>query len=777
MGLFIFATILQVLRPVFYFLVFLVHYAVMGQQECIYTISGRVIDEHDRTPLPDAAIFIKGTQTGTYSDSLGNYVLRNVCPGTITIVVQHLGCEDVERRVTVSGDMVLNFMLEHHEEELREIIVRTKQLLYETPTQASTQLQGEDYRARADENLGQLLETITGVSILQTGPGISKPVIQGITGSRILLFNNGIRLESQQWGPEHAPEIDPFASGSVTVIKGAGAVRYGTDALGGVVVLEPSTLPVRKGLKGASNLVFRSNGLQWIQSHMLEGGWKKEGWGWRVQGSYKRGGDQKAPAYNLTNTAFQEAGASAALGYRKFRFGGELTYNYYHNDLGILRSAHIGSLTDLMLALERDRPFVVEPFSYAINNPRQQVDHHLLKLKGYYRIRERVKFSALYATQYNLRKEYDVRRGGRDSRPSLNMQLGTHLAEFTLEHQDINNWTGISGISAYMQYNYNVPGTGVTPLIPDYGSQTLSLFHLQKYATNTWETEIGFRYEYNHLLVKRFENNVLQKPEYHFHNYAITAGAIYYPNDFIHLKTNLGGYSRSPQVNELYSSGLHHSAAAIEYGDEFLKAERGIKWVSTIDGKVRERFRWEIVPHLAWVKDYIYLVADSVPELTVRGAFPVFRYIQTKAMIGGVDLETSISPHPTLNIGAKSSLVYGRDLSNDQWLIYMPPVSLEPFVAFKHSFGQHTLYAETQVPIVWRQRKFEPSLDVAPPPPGYTLWNMQIRYGISLDKVKLMAALECENLLNSPYRNYMNRLRYYADDAGRNFNLKFYIHY
>jgi iron complex outermembrane recepter protein len=776
-GFSIFATILQIVRTTFLLLTSIISLAITAQDACIYTISGRVLDDHDRTPLPDAAIFLKGSQLGTYSDSLGYYILRNVCEGSYIIVVQHLGCEDVERKIIVSRNMTLNFLLEHHEEELKEIIVRTRELLYETPTQASTQIKGEAYKAVADKNLGSLLESITGVSSLQTGPGISKPVIHGITGNRILLFNNGIKLESQQWGPDHAPEIDPFASGSVTVIKGAGAVRYGTDALGGVVLLEPAPLPTKKGIRGESITVFRSNGRQWIQSNLLEGGTKKDGWGWRMQGSYKRSGDQHAPRYSLTNTGSQEGGASAAIGYKKFRYGTQLSYNFYHNDIGILRSAHIGNLTDLQLALERDTPFVVEPFSYKINNPRQRVDHHLLKLKGYYRLKDRLMLSALYAMQHNLRKEFDIRRGGRDDIPALNMQLGTHLAEISLEHQDINNWTGISGIAALAQYNYNIPGTGVNPLIPDYASQTLSTFHLQKYATNTWEAEIGFRYEYNHLLVKRFENNILVKPEFNFHNFALTAGAIYYPNEYIHLKTNVGGYSRSPQVNELYSAGLHHSAAAIEYGKEDLQPERGFKWVTTIDGRVKDIFKWELTPHIARVNNFIYLVADSMPELTIRGAFPVFRYVQTTALIGGADLEAVVKPHPYFSVGAKASLVYGRDISKDQWLIYMPPVFFEPSLGYEQPFGKHSISVQTQVPIVWKQSRYESALDIAAPPAGHTLWHMQTRYGIQLEKVKLQVTVEAENMLDKSYRNYMNRLRYYADDTGRSFNLKCRITY
>jgi len=750
-----------------------------AQTVCNLHITGKIIDDHDKTPLSEATILLVGNDKGTISDSMGNYSLSNLCPGTYTITVQHIGCTEQEKKVTLQVDTRLDFILEHHEEELQEIIIKSKQLLYETPTQASSQIKGNEYRARADENIGTLLNKITGVTTLQTGPGIAKPVIQGITGSRIILLNNGIKLESQQWGPEHAPEIDPFASSSATVIKGAGAVRYGTDALGGVILVEPSILPAKEGVSGESYAVFRSNGLQWIQSHKLEGGLNREGWGWRVQGSYKRGGDQQAPRYYLTNTALQEGGASTAFGYRKFRFGADIDYNFYHSDMGILRSAHIGNLSDLQLAIERDTPLIVEPFSYNINNPRQAVDHHLLKMRGFYRIQERLKLSMQYAMQNNHREEYDLRRGGRSDIAALNLQLTTHFFEAVLDHQEYRNWTGSSGVSVQHQYNYNVPGTGVRPLIPDFASQTMSIFHLEKYATDNWEVEAGGRYEFNHLLVKRIDgNNQLQKPEFNFHNFAISAGAIYHPNDFIHAKINIGGYSRSPQVNELYSGGLHHSAAAIEYGNESLQPERGLKAILTLEGVVKEYFDWNITPHFAQVKNYIFLVADSVPELTIRGAFPVFRYIQTEATIGGIDVEVHGHPHPLLTVGVKGSFVRGRDKKNDQWLIYMPSDRITPELAYKQIFKEkHTLILDTQLPYVFEQKKYEPTLDVSAPPGAYLLWNLHAGYAVQLKKVTLQSNMEVENVLNTTYRDYMDRLRYYADNRGRSFNIKMYLSY
>ena len=93
------------------------------------------------------------------------------------------------------------------------------------------------------KSLASILEHVSGVSSIQTGTTVAKPVINGMYGNRILIVNNGARQTGQQWGADHAPEIDQNSSGSIEVIKGAESVRYGSEALGGIIVMEQKALP------------------------------------------------------------------------------------------------------------------------------------------------------------------------------------------------------------------------------------------------------------------------------------------------------------------------------------------------------------------------------------------------------------------------------------------------------------------------------------------------------------------------------------------------------
>jgi hypothetical protein len=127
-------------------------------------------------------------------------------------------------------------------------------------TGTSATLTSKDLEQTRGRTLAEALTNIAGVSTLQTGATIAKPVIQGLHSTRILILNNGIRQEGQQWGMEHAPEIDPFVASRITVIKGAEGVRYGPEAIGGVVLVEPAALSKIPDITGELYLTVATNG-------------------------------------------------------------------------------------------------------------------------------------------------------------------------------------------------------------------------------------------------------------------------------------------------------------------------------------------------------------------------------------------------------------------------------------------------------------------------------------------------------------------------------------
>ena len=280
--------------------------AQQNEKDCVYTLRGKVIDKHNKEVLPYATIVIKNTKFAANTDSLGVFNFNNLCAGHYTLISSHLDCENVQMEVNLYENTEIDILQEHHAKELQQLVIAAQR----TPAQQSLNMSTLDIREMAISSgkpLGEMLKGITGVNSLQTGSSISKPIIHGLHSNRIIIMNNGVRQEGQQWGSEHGPEIDPFVADKISVIKGAAGVRYGPDALAGVVLIEPNALRDSAGYDAILHLVGASNGLQGTTSGIFNGNIKQlNGLNFRLQGTLKQAGNSNTPDYYLKNTGFTE---------------------------------------------------------------------------------------------------------------------------------------------------------------------------------------------------------------------------------------------------------------------------------------------------------------------------------------------------------------------------------------------------------------------------------------------------------------------------------------
>ena len=750
-------------------------FSILGRAQCTHVLSGRVVDAHDRTALGYAAVTVVELQRTVQADEFGNYLIDALCSGSYTLRVSHVGCDPVERKVELRRDQVLDLKLEHHAEELREAEVKGKRP-DENVGQAHKELDKSAMERNAGRTLAEMLATIPGVNMLRSGPTISKPVIHGLSGNRILTLNQGIRQEDQQWGTEHAPNLDPFSSDKLTVVKGAASVQYGSDAMGGVVITEPVELPREGGINGDVRGIGLLNGKGGGGNAMLQSGVKGlRGLGWRLQGGGRYLGDSEAPRYVLSNTGVQEAGASASIGYRDHRWNASAYYSWFTRELGILRASHIGNLTDLNNAIASGEPWYVADFTYVIDAPRQTVQHHLLKAEAGYAISERDRIVLTYGYQADDRQEYDIRRGGRSGIPALDLFLATHTADAVLKHWIGKRIHGKFGANGVYQENVNQPGTGVRPLIPNYRKQSGGVFLLEHLpVSEKVELEAGARMEATRLNVAKYDaNDVLIRPEHNYTNSALSAGANWTIKDSLSIRFNLSTAYRPPHVSELYSEGLHHGAAAIERGDTTLASERSLKAVVDLESFwFKGRLRTDITLYADRINDFIYLRPDGV-ELTIRGAFPVFRYVATDAFLYGLDAMIQLQLTPRWAVRSRTSLVRGRDLSQNEWLFQMPSDRTETALLFtlptRGARGAMEVGATSS--LVFEQSRIPVGVDFSDPPGTYHLIGLSASATRTLRKGELRMGLQVNNLLNTTYRDYMDRFRYYADARGTDLTL------
>jgi iron complex outermembrane receptor protein len=765
--------------------------------DCLAVVSG-FLHNQQHEPITGAIVYLKEIKKNAATNEQGAYRLEKVCAGTYTLVCQAVGFKTLALKVEVqsNGSIHYDIALEDDAIHLQEVQIKALPTTSERmATQSISMLNEAEISRQTGKNLGDLLKNIVGVNTLQTGATISKPVIHGLHSNRILILNNGIRHEGQQWGNEHAPEIDPLLTAELVVMKGASAVRYGADAIGGVILVEPAALPTAPTLSGRINIAGATNNGLGITSGQLQGNLKGL-FGWRVQSTYKIAGDSRAAKYVLSNTGLREWNFSGALGLKKTNYGAEVFYSRFSTDLGILRAAHTGNLEDLERAIASDRPWYIADFTYQIDNPRQAIVHSLLKAKTYWNTPQTGKLSLQYGYQLNNRQEYDLRRGGRSDRAALDMTLHTHTLDLAWEQPQMRSWRGSVGVQGLFQANSNASDTGIRPLIPQYQRNGLGIFLIERWVKTKYELEAGLRYDFQDLAVQRYDRqNNLLKPEHSFQNLSGTIGTVYFINPSLTLRSNLATAWRPPNVAELYSEGLHHGAGSIEEGRDNLQTEKAIKWINTLtyntisNEKAKKGIAIEGSIYYNSIQNYIFLEPREV-RLTIRGAFPVLQYNQTQATFWGVDYAMQWFFVENVALKAKASLVRAKDTRSNDYLPWIPADSYEVGLGYdKEQFGKvKDFYIGINTQINSRQNRAlrvfsiteirtlqanegelpEYTFDYTEAPEGYILLNFKAGFGIPIQENTLSFNLTIDNIFNTDYRNYMNRFRYFAADVGRN---------
>ncbi|WKS94716.1 TonB-dependent receptor [Riemerella columbina] len=772
----------------------------LGAQQ--FRITGVVRDLHDNTVLSNAHISLNGVEVAT-TNQRGEFQLEYPS-GDYQLKVTHFDCQPFVKKVALNQPLQISIFLEHHTQEIETVVFHA--LHKNKGTAIIKTLNQEAIAQNTTENLGNILSEISGVSSLKTGNRIAKPVINGLYGSRILMMNNGVKMAEQEWGIEHAPSIDANAYEHIDVLKGTAVLKYGGDAMGGVVLLEPAHYPKKDTLIGKIALSGVSNGKGLALNADIAKVWHT-GWAVHTQGSAKKLGDLQTPHYSLQNTGMDENAFQFSIQKKEYAYGIAASYSHMNQNFGIYKGAHISNARNFADAINHGLAFYTGDFGYKIENPQQEVSHQIAKVEGYHRFGQWGKLNAEYAYQHNHRYEYDVRRGAYNAKPATDLLLTTQ--SLRLDHLlQRKNWDLQTGLVGAFQVNFPDPKTERSRLIPDYHKYDAGAYAIFKYQLKSWQWEAGARYDYNfydaykyylnqdwkpfqqqytQMVIVRNGVKTLVRPQLGFHNMSASLGLAYQASDGLKTKLNIMRNSRSPNAAELFADGLHHAAAIIEKGDLSLQQEVAYQVQLSLDFNLKA---WQIRlnPYALWSGSFINQTPAGV-ESTIRGNFPVWKYQQIKAKMLGIDAEVQWNIAPKWQWLASASYVYGQDETHREPLILMPPLQVkntlkyqsktknpwsiqaEHLIIFKqHRFPIRTLpyevYENNTVHTEW--------LDISTPPAGYHTLNVVA--GVAWTK-NLQLNLRVNNFFNTAYRDYLNRLRFFSDALGRNVILTLNYHF
>jgi iron complex outermembrane receptor protein len=398
----------------------------------------------------------------------------------------------------------------------------------------------------------------------------------------------------------------------------------------------------------------------------------------------------------------------------------------------------------------------------------------LLKAKTSYLSESYGKFSLQMSQQNNERMEYDLHKprgvSASYNRPELSFFLSTLHSELLWESPLIDTaWSLVAGISGQQQKNT----TQGRFLIPDFTGTVLGGFFTTTWQRGAWEAELGLRYDWRWL--NTTQNKGRADSSLFFNRWASAAGLSYRVNSSLKIGAQLASTWRAPSVNELYSNGVHHGTASFETGKASMKPENAYNGSVSLQWQSHE-LSAELGAYINYIDNFIYLQPQApVTVLTVRGAFPLFNYTQANVLMRGIDWSSELHITERWHWSVKTALVRSYNITDDEYLIFTPADRLQSAISYHlpNSIRRSQTSFNVNVTRVGKQTRTPANGDYAPAPSGYVLFGLGAgSQWLVDDKHHLHVNISVDNLLNTAYRDYLNRFRYFAYDVGRSVSLR-----
>jgi iron complex outermembrane recepter protein len=666
--------------------------------------------------------------------------------------------------------------------------------------QTRTSLNASELARHTDSSLAETIVSVPGVTLSKGSSDSSKPIIRGHHERRLLVLYDGIRHESQKWGPDHATEIDPFSAGDITIVRGAAGTRYGPDAIGGVIMVDPPPMRLESGFSGKGVLSYSTNGNRLYEAARLN--WvpqTRDQISFRLEGNHAQGESLHTPDYILGNTASEmwNLGTATQLSIPN----GSLRLSFHHHALkaGIFYGVQQSTPEDFEAQLNSEQPQMASSWRATrdIDRPYQQVSHDLAALH-LSRYGSWGKFDSIYAFQRNHRQEFEQVRESVTG-PQYDFILRTHSLDIFYGHPESQlsfaEIDGGLGFQAGFQENVY---RGL-PLIPNYRSLGLSIFGTERISFQDVDLEMGARLDHlsrNAFLDELSYERHLRRESLQKDQCQPDGGVFACPHTdttgsfslgtLVHLvpekldfKIDLSNANRFPNIDELYLIGSAPSYPVYANGQPDLGVERTYSASSTLG----LRLWWihsEVSAFVSRINNYINfapaLKSDGSLhyDVTIQGTWPRYGFQPINASTYGLDGLLEFGPNAPVGFVLNGATVRTQKLGASDQLVGTPPDSIQAECIGRLLLGPR--FEGTEVAIsgqqVRQQHLSNPVADFAPPPEGYFLLGARVETQLILRRQTLRLGLNGHNILNTQYREYTSLLRYYADMPGRNLQLR-----
>lgn len=646
-------------------------------------------------------------------------------------------------------------------------------------------------------NLAKTLSKLPGMSTMDIGSGVSKPVIRGLGFNRVAVVDQGITQQGQQWGADHGLEIDQYNIDEVVVHKGSASLQFGSDAMGGAIEIMPAKAPSENIYMGDALLMGKSNND--LAGISLMNAFKHNRWFFKARYTNQRYSDYRVPGDSLTymntrfpiyngrlkNTAGKEEDVSVLIQYASIGFENNLNVTNVYQKNGFFPGSHgIPNLN----GLQHDGSY------RNIDMPYNSVNHFKVINNMQLRLNDNLKWVTDLGYQDNHRQEMSYFHSHfpnqvapqKDPNLELDFKLQTYTinTKAIVEHRHFVYTFGMQ--SSYQQNRIG----GYNFFLPQYNQFTMAGYGIVDYHLNDKLSFIGgMRYDYGTMSItgyydeqlaaylkqmgysqSRIDENAQRaydaKP--HFGNFSGSLGVIACLDQDQSLKINIGKSFRLPTVNELASNGIHHGAFRHEQGDPNLKPEQGYQL--DIDYTIHKGiFTLSLSPFVSYYNNYIF-IEPSGTFSALPDAGQLYKYKEAEAFFAGGEYQIRAAIFHHFDLYSSGQYVYNRNETDKYPLPMTPPFSMRNEITYTNKYryiqsykiGLEHQYFAKQSRISRNEQETESA----------TIFNFSTNASFKIDKFRFTLGFQIQNIFDTEYYNHISFYRKLKiPEVGRNFQI------
>jgi iron complex outermembrane receptor protein len=541
-------------------------------------------------------------------------------------------------------------------ESLDKVVITGNPLRSQQLAQPSDSLSGDALVLTRGATLGDTLQGLPGVAATNFGPNASRPVIRGLDGDRVRLLNNsGASVDASNLSFDHGVAIDPLVIDKVEVLRGAAALLYGGNAVGGVVNTLDNRIPrsLVNGLSGAAELRLGGASRETAGAVVLDGGAGRAdaGWGWHVDLAGRDAGDLRTPRFasptedgfesrrSVRNSAAKSHGG--AVGGSLFFQGGfaGLSVDDYDSDYGVTAEP------DVTIRMQRQRLATAGEWA-SPTGPLRRLSWQL------------------------SRNRYEHTEMEGDEVGTTFKSRGTD-GRLELEHAPLGPLRGVVGVQTE---TLDFSALGDEAFVPSTRTRSTGVFVLEQARWAGVDWSAGLRSERVTVASnggERFGEALSRR----FTPKSLALGGVLPLAGGWQFSANLNRTERAPAYYELFADGLHVASAAFERGDPTLGLERskgadvGLKWEGA-QSHVHLNF------YETRFSNYIALQAtgESVEDEDHGETLPVYAFRAVPARLRGVELEGRWQLTGALVLLGQLDAVRGHDRGTGEPLPRLAPL-------------------------------------------------------------------------------------------------------